>query len=76
MAENLYNRGGLIEGDGPDRASMSGAEALIGFSKAHDIDYIFCSPIAVMAPLWEAFAAKAIDDGGVESTPRYRNCRH
>ena len=76
MAENLYNRGGSNDGDGPDRASTSGAEALIGFAKAHDIDYIFCSPIAVMAPLWEAFAAKAIDDGGVETTPRYRNCRH
>ena len=43
MAENLYNRGGSNDGDGPDRASTSGAEALIGFAKAHDIDYIFWS---------------------------------
>ena len=54
MPENLYNRGGSIEGDSVDRTSTSGAEALIGFAKAHDIDFIFCSPIAVMAPLWAA----------------------
>lgn len=29
-----------------------------------------------MAPLWEAFASKAISDGDVETTPKYRNCRH
>ena len=37
----------------------TGAAAILEFARARGIDYLFCSPIAVLAPLWEALAARA-----------------
>lgn len=58
----------------PARAHATGAAALLDFAQSRGIDYIFCSPIAVLAPLWEALAARA--ERGEPETPRYLNCRH
>jgi len=38
--------------------TMTGAEALLELLHAQDSDYIFCSPIAAWAPLWEALAKR------------------
>ena len=55
-------------------SSSNGAVAILEFARSRGIDYLFCSPIAVLAPLWEAVAARA-ERGGAD-TPRYFNCRH
>lgn len=53
----------------------TGASVLLEFARTRDIDYIFCSPIAVMAPLWESLADR--ETGPAKATsPRYLNCRH
>jgi acetolactate synthase-1/2/3 large subunit len=54
--------------------TLNGAEAILEFLKLQGTDFIFCSPIAVWAPLWEALA-KRRERGEVES-PQYINCRH
>ena len=54
--------------------TMSGAEALLELFRTQGTDYIFCSPIAAWAPLWEALAKRHATTN-VES-PRYLNCRH
>ncbi len=51
--------------------TVSGAEAILAILRAHDIDCAFASPIAVMAPLWEALARQR-----EPGTPRYFRCRH
>jgi acetolactate synthase-1/2/3 large subunit len=38
------------------------------------IDCVFASPIATMAPLWEALAARR--ERGEPEAPRYFHCRH
>jgi acetolactate synthase I/II/III large subunit len=53
---------------------VSGAEALLELLQTQGADYIFCSPIAAWAPLWEALAKRKATSN-VE-TPRYLNCRH
>ena len=60
----------------------SGADNILAFAATRDIDMIFCSPIAVMAPLWESLAKRAEAMGPKEtsscrsSRPMYLNCRH
>ena len=39
-------------------ATVNGAEALLELFRAQGTDYIFCSPIAAWAPLWEALAKR------------------
>ena len=51
--------------------TVSGAEAILAILRAHNIDCAFASPIAVMAPLWEALARRS-----ERETPRYFRCRH
>jgi acetolactate synthase-1/2/3 large subunit len=53
---------------------MNGAEVLLELMQDQGTVYIFCSPIAVWAPLWEALA-KQKELKGTES-PKYINCRH
>ncbi len=52
----------------------NGAEVILDLLKAHGIDCIFASPIAVMAPLWEALADRRAR--GEAGAPRYFQCRH
>lgn len=40
------------------REKMNGAEILLKLMRDQGIDFIFCSPIAVWAPLWEAIAKR------------------
>ncbi len=54
--------------------TMNGAEALLELFRTQGTDYIFCSPIAAWAPLWEALAKRQATTN-VE-TPKYLNCRH
>ena len=54
--------------------TMNGAEALLELFRAQGTDYIFCSPIAAWAPLWEALAKRKATTN-IE-TPQYLNCRH
>ena len=54
--------------------TVSGAEALLELFRTQETDYIFCSPIAAWAPLWEALAKR--DSTTNIETPKYLNCRH
>ena len=55
-------------------ATVNGAEALLELFRTQGTDYIFCSPIAAWAPLWEALARRKATTN-IE-TPQYLNCRH
>ena len=57
-----------------ETATVNGAEALLELFRAQGTDYIFCSPIAAWAPLWEALAKRKATTN-IE-TPQYLNCRH
>jgi acetolactate synthase-1/2/3 large subunit len=58
-----------------NRSSFSnGAEALLEFLRIQETDFIFCSPIGILAPLWEALAKR--DERGELVSPKYLNCRH
>ena len=54
--------------------TVNGAEALLELFRTQGADYIFCSPIAAWAPLWEALAKRKATTN-IE-TPKYLNCRH
>ncbi|HXA20662.1 MAG TPA: thiamine pyrophosphate-dependent enzyme [Acetobacteraceae bacterium] len=54
--------------------TVSGAEALLELFQTQGADYIFCSPIAAWAPLWESLAKRQATTN-IE-TPKYLNCRH
>src|SRR5262249_34479973 len=54
--------------------TQNGADVILDLLAGQGIDCIFASPIAVMAPLWEALAARSAK-GGPE-VPRYFQCRH
>jgi acetolactate synthase-1/2/3 large subunit len=54
--------------------TVNGAEALLELFRTQGTDYIFCSPIAAWAPLWEALAKRQATTN-IE-TPKYLNCRH
>ena len=55
-------------------ATRNGAEVVLDLLKAHGTDCVFASPIAVMAPFWEALADRRAR--GEAETPRYFQCRH
>lgn len=52
----------------------NGGEVLLELFNMGGFDFIFCSPLSVWAPLWEALAKQK----EIEKTesPRYINCRH
>ena len=53
------------------RNLKTGAEAVLDYLSEAGVDCLFASPIAVMAPVWEAVAAR-----GEGTRPRYFRCRH
>jgi acetolactate synthase-1/2/3 large subunit len=56
----------------PDTHSpKNGAEVLLDQLESHGVDCVFASPIAVMAPIWEALARR-----GNDMKLRYFRCRH
>src|SRR6185369_11835605 len=57
-----------------EQETRSGADVILELLRTHGIDCIFASPIAVMAPLWEALARRR--ERGEPDTPRYLRCRH
>ena len=54
--------------------ARNGADVILELLRTNGIDCIFASPIAVMAPLWEAFAERR--ERGEPEAPRYYQCRH
>ena len=54
--------------------TQNGAEVILELLRTHGIDCVFASPIATMAPLWEALAARR--ERGEPEAPRYFHCRH
>lgn len=52
-------------------AAKNGAEVLLAQLESQGVDCIFASPIAVMAPVWEALARR-----GNDMKLRYFRCRH
>src|SRR5215831_1085464 len=58
----------------PERGMMNGAEVILELLRTQGTDCIFASPIAVMAPLWEALAQRRTR--GADEKPRYLQCRH
>jgi acetolactate synthase-1/2/3 large subunit len=54
--------------------TVNGAEGLLELFRALGADYIFCSPIAAWAPLWEALAKRKATSN--IDVPQYLNCRH
>jgi acetolactate synthase-1/2/3 large subunit len=54
--------------------TKNGAEVILELLRTNGIDCVFASPIAVMAPLWEALAARR--ERGEPESPRYFQCRH
>ena len=55
---------------GAKNGPQNGSEVLLDQLNAQGVDGIFASPIAVMAPIWEALTRRAYDK------PRYFRCRH
>src|SRR5262245_11380288 len=53
--------------------TQPGAEVILELLRTNGIDCVFASPIAVMAPLWEALAARR--ERGDNEVPRYIQCR-
>ncbi|BBX98274.1 thiamine pyrophosphate-binding protein [Mycobacterium lacus] len=54
-----------------ENGPKNGSEVLLEQLKTQGVDCIFASPIAVMAPIWEALARR-----GDDAKPRYFRCRH
>src|SRR5215831_18172650 len=54
--------------------AQRGAEVLLELLLTNGIECVFASPIAVMAPLWEALARRR--ERGENEVPRYIQCRH
>ncbi len=52
----------------------NGGDVLLELFQMKGFDHIFCSPLSVWAPLWEALARHR-ESTGTEA-PRYINCRH
>lgn len=52
----------------------NGGNVLLELFQMKGFDFIFCSPLSVWAPLWEALAREK-ERTNTES-PRYTNCRH
>jgi acetolactate synthase-1/2/3 large subunit len=47
------------------RTSKNGAQVILDLLEAQGTDCIFASPIAAMAPVWEALAAQRVLDVAV-----------
>ena len=62
-----------LKEDSPAR-TRNGAEVILDLLKTNGTDCMFASPIATMAPLWEALAARR--ERGEPELPRYFQCRH
>src|SRR6516165_4065853 len=58
----------------PVSHTRNGAEVILNLMRTNGTDCIFASPIATMAPLWEALAARR--ERGEPEVPRYFHCRH
>src|SRR6516225_3605294 len=58
----------------PVSRTQNGAEAILDLLRTNGTDCVFASPIATMAPLWEALAARR--ERGEPEAPRYFHCRH
>jgi len=56
------------------KTTRNGGEVLLELFKMKGVDFIFCSPLSVWAPLWEALA-KQKEIEKIES-PQHINCRH
>jgi hypothetical protein len=54
-----------------DNGPKNGSEALLDQLNTQGVDCVFASPIAVMAPIWEALSRR-----GGEEKPRYFRRRH
>ena len=54
--------------------TRNGAEVILDLLRTNGIDCVFASPIATMAPLWEALAARR--ERGEPEAPSYFHCRH
>jgi acetolactate synthase I/II/III large subunit len=54
-----------------NKPTKTGAEVLLEQLESQGVDCVFASPIAVMAPVWEAIARR-----GSDMTLRYFRCRH
>jgi acetolactate synthase-1/2/3 large subunit len=54
--------------------TQNGAEVILELLQTNGTECIFASPIATMAPLWEALAARR--ERGEPEAPRYFHCRH
>jgi acetolactate synthase I/II/III large subunit len=52
-------------------SAKNGADVLLEQLESQGVDCLFASPIAVMAPVWEALARR-----GNDMKPRYFRCRH
>ena len=52
----------------------NGGDAVLDVLAQYEIEFLFTSPIAALAPLWEAFAKRHRDCP--KSLPHYINCRH
>lgn len=55
--------------------SITGGDVIIQILAQYNIEALFTSPIAALAPLWEAFAKRAVKEGD-QAQPKYYNCRH
>ena len=54
--------------------TKNGGDAIIDVLMQYSVEYVFTSPIAALAPLWEAFAKRhAVSP---DALPQYVNCRH
>jgi acetolactate synthase-1/2/3 large subunit len=57
-----------------EQHTPNGAEVILEALRMHGTECIFASPIATMAPLWEALARRR--ERGDAEAPRYLQCRH
>jgi len=55
-------------------STSNGADVILELLQRQGIDCVFASPIAVMAPIWEALARRR--ERGEAEAPRYFRCRH
>jgi acetolactate synthase I/II/III large subunit len=70
--QTLVNGTELQQAVGP--RTPNGAEAILELLRTNGTECIFASPIAAMAPIWEALAARRLR--GESEVPRYFQCRH
>ena len=54
----------------------TGGDAILDVLSQYSIEYVFTSPIAALAPFWEAFAKRKASGDTTSNCPKYINCRH